>query len=150
MGRKDYKTGLCNSATTLAGAVNPEWFGPLLEHWSNMRPQLTWGAVPLYRKCSNKWDILKGKRATAGAAKAALTRLQKELGCGPWLKLRSARAWIPTCARQLLYSREERGKLGQWGPGSLIPDRYGRAICATELRIWGEIPEKSATGVETR
>ena len=149
MGRKDYKTGLCNSATTLAGAVNPEWFGPLLEHWSNMRPQLTWGAVPLYRKCSNKWDILKGKRATAGAAKAALTRLQKELRFEPMLKLHSGRAWIPTCARQLLYIREEGGNLGHWPPRILMPHRYGRAICATQLRLRGEISEKSATWMET-
>ena len=33
----------------------------------------------------------------------------------------------------------EREKVDRWDPGILMPDRYGRATCSTELRLRGGI-----------
>ena len=62
------------------------------------------------------------------------------------VQLHSARNFFATCAGQLLYGREFREKLGRWTAGSLMPDRYDRAECATELRLRSEIIEKLNSG----
>ena len=80
--------------------------------------------------------------STSGTVQATLTRLAKEFGFPGKLKIRPSGAWLPTCARHLLYPREDREKLGMWDPGSLAPDRYDRAISHTELMLRGEILSK--------
>ena len=51
--------------------------------------------------------------------------------------------WLTTCARKLLYTREDRGELGRWDPGSIMPERYGRAVRSAELRLRREILERT-------
>ena len=48
----------------------------------------------------------------------------------------------------ITFSREDREKLGRWAPGSLMPDRYDRATCTTELRLRNEILERIRSGWE--
>ena len=45
----------------------------------------------------------------------------------------------PACANQLEFPREERGELGHWAPGSLVPDKYDKDVCATELKLRSKI-----------
>ena len=62
-----------------------------------------------------------------------------EFKCVARLTTHSPRTWHATMAEQLLYSRGCHEHLWHWAPGSLVPDRYGRVICAAELRIRDEI-----------
>ena len=64
------------------------------------------------------------------------------------LKLHSARTRFATCARQLEFSLEERTALGHWKPGSLMPNLYDRAVCATELKLRNKILEEIKAGWE--
>ena len=86
--------------------------------------------------------------ATSGTVPATLTKLEKEYGVTSGIRVHSPRSWFATLAKQLLYTREDREKLGHWAPGSLMPERYDRATCATELRLRGEILQRVRNGWE--
>ena len=92
------------------------------------------------------WSVDLKRGGTHGTAQAALSRLEHEFGFKLTLTLHSFRNFFATCAHQLLRPREDREKLGHWAPGSVMPDRYDRATCATELRLRNEILTKVATG----
>ena len=129
-------------ATPADGTVDGKWYIPILEHWKAIAPTVPGTFAPLFPYFEKDWSINNGRKSTAGTVQAALNRLQQELKCNARLRIHSARAWLPTCARQLLYPREDREKLGRWAPGSVMPDRYDRAVCSTELRLRYEILSK--------
>ena len=93
----------------------------------------------------NEWDILQ-RPAKYGAVQTRLAKLEAMVGRTPLLKLHSFRSFLPTCASQLNFSRENREALGRWRAGSLMPDRYGRAACVTELRLRNSVLEQFARG----
>ena len=92
------------------------------------------------------WDVNPKKRATHGVAQAALARICGNSGFEKGYTLHSPRNWFSTCAGQLLYTREHREKLGRWAPGSVMPDHYDKAVCATELRLRSEITQRINNG----
>ena len=100
---------------------------------------MEWGFSSLFPYVGSKWAIAKRKKVTDGTAQHALGRIQTHLERDLKLKLRSPRNFFTTCAGQQLFPLEQREKLGRWAKGSVIPDRYGRALCATELRFRGDI-----------
>ena len=133
-------------ATPIVGITGLDWAGPLLKLWENIKPSQPTGYAPLFPVFTKDWEILKSKIATAGTTQALLKRIEVLLGFSLGLKIHSPRSWASTCANQLLYSREDREKLGRWAPGSLMPDLYDRAVCATELRLRDEILNKIREG----
>ena len=100
----------------------------------------------MFPRWGEVWAISSTKNATAGTTQAAVKRLGGFLGTSVGLKLHIHRSWAASCANQLLYSREDREKLGRWAPGSLMPDLYDRLICTTALRLRDRILEKFRNG----
>ena len=82
---------------------------------------------------------MKRRVVTNGIAQHALARIEAHLKYDLKLKLHSPRNFFATCASRLRFPLEERGKLGRRAKGSVMPDRYGRALCATELRLRGDV-----------
>ena len=134
-----------NWATPRVGTTGVDWAGPLLEYWEKIKPKGD-NSSPLFPWWDKEWVISASKKGTGGTTQAALARLEEKLGFSLKLKIHSPRAWFSTCAHQLLYPREDREKLGRWAPGSLMPDLYDRAICATELRLRDEILNRIRSG----
>ena len=127
-------------AAPLRGLSDIKWWKPILEHWGTISVQ-EGETTPLYQRVNKKWEV-NPTNATSGTVQATLTRIEKEFGMENHLKIHSPRTWYATLARQLAYPREDREKLGHWAPGSLMPDRYDRALCSTELRLRNEILTK--------
>ena len=103
-------------------------------------------AIPLYPWVDKEWGPSNSRNATVGAVRAALTRIEKEFASQTNPAAKSPMAWYSALAKQLLYSREDREKLGPWDPRSLMPDLYDRATCAAELRLRDEISDKIRGG----
>ena len=115
----------------------------MVEHWESIKPaEGSESATPLFVWVCKNWECRKRRNATLGTVHATLTRVEKEFGFAANLKVHSPRSRFATLAEKLLYTREDREKLGYWDPGSLMPDRYDRATCATELRPRGEILQR--------
>ena len=53
---------------------------------------------------------------------------------------------MATCARQLLFSMEDRDMLGHWRNGTEMPNLYDRAECETELRLRNTVIERIHEG----
>ena len=136
-----------NWAAPKTGIISSEWITPILKYWKTIKPRKESESVNLFPWVGKDWAIIESKISTVGAVQAALSRLGTLLGFSLKLKIRSPRAWFATCAHQLLYPREDREKLGRWDPGSLMPDRYDRSVCAIELRLRDEISERIRKGV---
>ena len=83
--------------------------------------------------------MLHKRSASYGLVQGELRKIAIELGYTTKYTLHSFRAWAPTCSSQLNFPREDRGRLGHWAPGSLMPNRYDKAICATELKLRDQI-----------
>ena len=77
---------------------------------------------------------------------ACFRNLENALWFDSGCTLHSFRSWLATCANQLAFKREDREKLGRWSAGPVMPDRYDRATCATELRLRNEIVAQVADG----
>ena len=60
----------------------------------------------------------------------------------PIWTLHSARNWFPTCANQLVWDLDGRRQIGRWAAKSQMSERYGRAVCAAELRLRDSILRK--------
>ena len=138
-------------ATPLLGLLgtDSEWYTPRLLHWNKVKPaegQLR----SLFPHVSPERAIDIGRDANFGAAQAQLSKLETALDYPTPAKVHSFRNWAPTCADQLRFPREERERLGRWAPGSAMPDRYDKAVCATELRLRNEILEKIRPGWRPR
>ena len=133
-------------AAPLKGLTDIKWWEPVKSFWERIKPEgdLT-KTTPLYTAFDKEWATSK-RTITRGIVQAALTKLEKEFGFDCALKIHSPRSWHATLAKQLLYSREDREKLGHWAPGSLMPDLYDRATCATELRLRDEILQRIREG----
>ena len=75
------------------------------------------------------------RSAPAGLVQKELTKIAESLGFRTKYTISSFRGWAPTCANLLNIRRDDRERLGHWAPGSAMPDRYGKAIGAAELKI---------------
>ena len=143
---KDRNGASMRWATVRAGIQsNGAWVRPLFRLWDRLKPvrgKFTW----LFPYVNSEWKVDLKRRATYGVAQAAFQRLTNLFGFEGRFTLHSPRNWFTTCAGQLLYSREHREKLGRWAPGSVMPDHYDRAVCATELRLRAEIIAKFNQG----
>ena len=112
--------------------------------WEVMRPANPHGCgdTPfqfLYPYISETWITNYNRAATNGAAQACFRDLEKLVHMDAKCTWRSFRTCFATCANQLAFKREGRETLGRWAAGSVMPDRYDRASCATELRLRSEI-----------
>ena len=114
--------------------------------WGKLKPKKKGKYTFLFPYVNQEWELNYKKRGTSGVVKAAIDRIEKILGFEKSFQLHSARNFPTACAVQLLYGREFREKLGRWAPGSVMPDRYDRAECATELRLRSEIIAKIQVG----
>ena len=114
------------------------WVVPIRDFWVKLRKKFPDSEYLYLCPTLNKGDVT-GKRATNGAAQAGLNALIAAVGRSDRVTLHSFRGWLPTCASQLQFEREKREKLGRWGPGSIMPELYDRAVCATELSLRNDI-----------
>ena len=128
-------------AAPLTGLAGNTWVAPITRLWEKLRPGK--GLYDnLFPMVNDKWDLVSKRVGTYGSAQNALNRFQNKIGTNLKLKLHSPRTFFATCAGRLRIPREERAKLGMWAAGSLMPDRYGRAVCVTELATRGDIIKK--------
>ena len=132
-------------AAPLNGITEAKWREPVLLRWKQVEPEEKGKTTPLYPGVGKNWMLGK-KEATRGSVQSTITKIEKGFGFKFGIRIHSPRAWRATLSKQLLYSREGREKLGRWAPGSLMPDLYDRATCATELRLRGEITQRLRRG----
>ena len=137
--RKNKVGDLITWAAPRAGfATNSLWLAPITRMWKKITPRK--GEFSnLFPMVSKEWEIISRRVGTNGTVQAALTRLEDMISIHLKLKLHSPRTFFATCASQLRFPREEREKLGHWVAGSVMPERYDRAVCVTELAIRDDI-----------
>ena len=137
VGQKNRPAELTSCATPLAGLLGgAEWSAPIRHYWPMVEPDAgagTFRALPPHLRtgCTVDYRMF----ATFGSPQAQLARIEAKMGLATACKLHSVRGLAPTCASQVRYYREDRGKLCHWAPGSLMPERYDMATCATELKM---------------
>ena len=116
---------------------------PALALWQCYRPDNPDPTGPkfhfLFPYFPKDWTPDFARAGANGAAQAALARLEERCGLSIGRSLRPPRAWFATCAAQLAFMREDRVTLGRRSTGSVMPDRYDRGVCVTELRLRDEI-----------
>ena len=117
-----------------------------MKYWDRVKPQKKERYRYLSPNFWQDWAFGYNRRGAPGVVQATLTRLEQFLGFPKLLKLHSARTRFATCAGKLEFSLEERTTLGRWEPGSVMPNLYDRAICATELKIRRKILERINEG----
>ena len=135
---KDKSGELMSWATPMTGLLgNANWARPILDFWDrlNFNKVKAGSFKSLFPHVDNVWKINFRRNASFALVQNKLTKLARELGFSEKINLHSFRGWAPTCASQLNFHREEREKLGHWAPGSTMPDRYDKAVCATELKL---------------
>ena len=133
-------------ATPCAGIhSNGAWARPLFRMWNGTKSKKRVYS-PLFPHTNNDCEIDYTRPGTQGVVQAAISRIEEKYGYPKAIELHSPRNFFATCAGQLLYGREFREKLGRWAPGSIMPGRYDRAECATELRSRSEIIGKIREG----
>ena len=130
---------------TETGVCETNWFTMIMGHWGMVKPAPGFFS-PLFPRLSETWRIRLDKKATRCAVQATLNRLMADIGCAVTLTTHSPRSWYAELAKQLLYTRGDKGNLGHWDPGVLMPDRYDRAARAEELRLRDEIFAKIRDG----
>ena len=133
-------------AAPLRGCGNgADRYKPVLTFWEQSAPKPSDGPTPpdyfrfLSPYISPKWETNQKRAGAHGATMAALRRMEQLHGVETSCAMHSPRVFLATCDNQLAFPREEREKLGRWGPGSVMPDRYGRATCTAELRLRDDI-----------
>ena len=141
------KDGSEMTCETPANGINSEgaWVRPLIRLWGAIEPRAGKYTF-LFPNVDSEWKFNPRKRGTDGVVRNAIARMESKFGFWDVVKLHSPRNFFATCAGQILYSREHREKLGRWAPCSVMPDRYDRAVCATELRLRSEILAKIRDG----
>lgn len=118
---------------------------PLMPYWANVKPPKgKFRFLPPF--ISPKWEVELNKHGPSGVIGASLTRLETQLGLIRKITLHITRNWFPTYAKQLSFSKEYRTALGRWNPGSNMPDRYDRSVCATELALRDNIVTRIEKG----
>ena len=86
------------------------------------------------------------RSASYGLIQANVREFEREMVFTSKFTPHSSRGWSPTCANQLDFPREGLERLGHWAPGSIMPDRYYKAVCATELKLRCKIFAEIRTG----
>ena len=116
------------------------WLNPVLTYWKKFMPAE--GEFQyLFPNVDKNWKTSR-KQAPGGNIQAVITRIEFKFGFPRLITTHSPRNFYATCARQLLYSKEERNTLGHWKADSEMCDRYDRAVCATELKLRNSILAK--------
>ena len=132
---KDKSRNLTQWATPLLSLrAKSKWYEPIVEFWSKIKPPERKFA-PLFPHVTNDWKIEYKRPASYGIVQGRLDVLLVEFVFSKGCRLHSFRNWAPTVARQLRFPREEREVIGHWAPGSKMPDRYDRSVCAAELKL---------------
>ena len=147
LNNKDKSGALMNWDTPLLGLseAGPEWYTPLMKHWGKIKSEKV-DLRALSPHVDSERNVDLGRIANNGVVQAQLSKIEEFLGFPKSSELHSFRNWAPTVANQLRFPREERERLGHWAPRSITPDRYGKAVCATELRLRNEILTKVRSG----
>ena len=127
-------------------ATDSLWLAPISKLWVKIQPKEGCFTY-MFPLLGPTFSLVSRRVATNGTAQAVLTALERKLGFKIGARLHSPRNFFATCAGQLRFSREEREreKLGRWAPGSIMPERYDRAGCVTELRIRSDIVSRILT-----
>ena len=146
---KDKSGDLMSWATPITGLLgSAAWAKPILDFWERLNfNKVEQGALKsLFPHVDNDWEVNYKRGASFGLVQNKLIKIARELGYSDKINLHPFRGWAPTCASQLNFPREDRGKLGHWAPGSIMPERYDKAICATELKLRDTIFSKLRSG----
>ena len=120
--------------------TNGAWVNPVWAYWKKFKP-LKGKFQYLVPHVDKEWKIT-NKQASGSCIHGVISRLEFKFGFPKLLTICSPRNFYATCARQLLFSKEERNTLGDWEPDSEMCNTYDRAVCATELRLRGNILNK--------
>ena len=146
---KDKSGELMVWATPITGLLgSADWARPILD----FRGRLNFNKVKagtsksLFPHVDNVWGINLKRSASFGLVQNKLTKLARELGYSDKVSRHSFRGWAPTCASQLNFHRGERGKLGHWAPGSMMPNRYDKAACSADLELMDRISSQLRSG----
>ena len=128
-------------AAPAAGFSTDLWLAPITNLWKKIKPN-EGCTTSLSPRVDPQWGLVSRRVATNGTAQAALAKLERHLGFSLGLRIHSPRTFFATCDGQLRFSREERENLGRWAAGSVMPDRYDREVCVTELLLRNDIPRR--------
>ena len=144
---KNFKAQLRPFAAPLAG-INGQlgWALPLLEFHATYKNRFQKIPSFLCPKITKEW----GFKLEAAAYYDVYKHLHLLLAGAKFEKHgitpQSPRNFMPTCASQLGWSREDRETLGRWKPGSIMPNVYDRAACVTELRLRSSVSKQIQSG----
>ena len=143
---KDKSGLMMNWATPLIGLrPKSKWYDPIIRFWPMVKPNGGKFAA-LFPHVLHGRNIDYSRAEARGVVQEKLDVIAKELGFTARFKLHSFLNWAPTCARQLRIRREERELIGNWAPGSKMPDRYDKSVCSTELKIMESILQQVRSG----
>ena len=99
-------------------------------------PPLKGGRRALYRYPYEAWEIGPARWPPSYTVLKMFKASRDHAWCkNPKWEMRSARAWLPTCASQLARSEDGRRRHGHWAPCPQMVERYDRAHRAAELRL---------------
>ena len=119
---------------------NGAWVNPILAYWGKFQPPKG-EFYHLFPQVDKNWKI-SNKQAQGNCIQSVISRLEFRFGFPKLLTIQRPRNFYATCARQLLFSKEERNTLGHWKADSEMRNTYDRAVCATELRLRDSILNK--------
>ena len=125
-----------------------EWIQPILDYRdAHLR---TNGVLPSFTfPCVNHvWELESAKAAPYSATRRKLALLCTALGDpnGELYTLHSPKNLFPTAANQMNFDRRELNIIGNWSSPSRMPERYDRAVCATELLLRNTIIQRFVSG----
>ena len=129
-----------------------EWAQPILEFLAD-RERVN-GTPPCFTspRINHLWQL-----ESADAAPYSTTRRKHSLLClrhgeanreSYTLRSPPPKNLSPTAANQMNFNRRELNIIGHWASSSKMPDRYDRAVCATELLLRNTIIQKVVSGWE--
>ena len=132
------------------GGCGPDalWLAPVSKFRRKAQPKSV-AFVNLPPSLGADKELVSRRVSTRGTVQEVLTMFEATTGITSGFKLRSIARFLQTCEEKLrppCENREESEKFGRWAPGSVMRDRYARAVCVTELRIRGDIVSRIAKG----
>ena len=99
-------------------------------------------------RVNHLWDLERAKAAPYSITRRKLALLCTALGGpnGESYTLRPPKNLFPIAANQMNFDQRELNIIGHWSSSSRIPERYDRAVCATELLLRNAIIQKFVSG----
>ena len=116
---------------------NEDWFLPILQF--RTAHEKVNGAPPsfLIPKLSFGWEVEKAEAISYSSARRKLTLLCVAAGhtdCEQYT-LHTPKNFLPSCANEMSFSKEDKNVIGHWQSGSKMSERYDRSTCAQELLL---------------